>query len=44
MVVRAGVGAADEGGRMGLCTAVGIATVDSVVQGGYIGASNCRRW
>ena len=41
MGVGAGIGA-DGGGRMGVLAAVCIATVDDVVEGGYIGASNCR--
>ena len=42
MGARAGVGVIDWGDRMGVATAVGIATVDGVAQGGYDGASDCR--
>ena len=44
MGVGAGIGAVDGGGRMGVLAAVCIATVDDVVEGGYIGASNCSIW
>ena len=44
MGVGAGVGAVDDCGRMGVLTAVGIAAADDVIQGWYIGGSNCSIW